>query len=1458
MFFQVFDLDHGMTILEGANGTGKTTIMIGAYVCLMPDLNFLSFQNVTAASTQRNEDKGLYGRLGSGEKSKDELVFSVLDIVTAEGTRHLIGVRLIKKTYPQVALKHFAIKHLDENADLEKLLVKYSEETNEQEILELDDIGRNCLPHGGELVHFRHAKDYFHFLFDNGISPVRLLENDERKQYNQLLNTSLYGGLSRSLQTSLRDYLLPENNKLIASIRDMEQNLLTCRRTRSEIQRNQSVREVIHNVYQTGLDMFTTAFFATRLNSEQLIQKALESRKEKHQSRRQWDELASKMASIRQRLDETEQQLEQKKQELESARNLLENQERAFSIAGELKSKSIEREKQKEIEQRTTEHYLDLKRQTDELRREERELTKQQKETASKLADASEAWEDLAKQVGLYHRVKELLTQSRKLMDSEKITEDNIDFWLEKVETSLESSRQANAETYEIWTQASREKDQFQRYHRILEDLLDEKIDFTAASNKATKAIKRFADLKFRIEDAERIPAKIKKLIDKTHKRKSLQKKLSEADLGTIDSAKSFEKTWQELSEARKGFEVSQAETRDSISQIEQKLNTIKLKIPEIEKKLDDWETFQNLKKQLEDRTTKTFQRPRELANIKNHLEKKLQSLNLEKFRLESQRQETQKRFGLLINEGTTIPGLKNLAMEGYGKLLADRYEDIPLEWSANLESRLGPLINALVVKDIHSSVDELIKSFDRPDELWLVEEDKMEKMPDAREVTDSILVSHGDVWRLNRLPESPVLGKNARNKRIESLRSEVKRISATIEKNSQNIQSTQESLSVLNRILPQVEHLDAVSPLEQLREWKKQKSELEAELEKRPASVQHLADRLKQLNLQIDTLRDCSIHQELLDETELEQEQNTLETELEEVRKQKVTYQQKENLLNELKTGVECLRHVPTENLDELHQKHKVVEKEEERYRTALQTLDQLSTDREYFRFADRESMLKEKQSLNTHLREQLDTVEIQLKTRDSKLNQLSAGLEETEKTRKEEDEKLFALNGQINLLEENLVRLGLDGSEEKTAKARKIYKKTIEEKSRIESDLNLMKANRYKMDANADQIQENKNKAESRLKKQRALIRPVLKEWRSFRRQADEDNKRERLMADYYSVEKKQSVKPDLFWRKVSSTRATLIGKMEKMEDTRLVLERIKTAEPESMDDINQAEDCLFIWRQIHGYLQQVIPIDLQTSDPEKAQEAINQKLESLSNNLVQQEKRLRENVRTIPNHLNTEIRFQKSRIRQLNQNLKNVRFGFLQSIRINIETQPKLKQFLDILPQQLDIFSDINENNVSIESLMVELYEKEVSGKVRGDLLLDYRHYVRMDIEVKREGNENFERVTSTNLSTGESIGVGVAVLIMVLMSWEKKSEALRPAERRNSIRFLLLDESSRLDQKALLTLNDFCEKLDLQLLIAAPSVERTLRGTTHHLTRGYFEGREEVIVRGRGFKSQIQTG
>ncbi|MCP4753750.1 MAG: hypothetical protein GY866_22935, partial [Proteobacteria bacterium] len=429
----------------------------------------------------------------------------------------------------------------------------------------------------------------------------------------------------------------------------------------------------------------------------------------------------------------------------------------------------------------------------------------------------------------------------------------------------------------------------------------------------------------------------------------------------------------------------------------------------------------------------------------------------------------------------------------------------------------------------------------------------------------------------------------------------------------------------------------------------------------------------------------------------------------------------------------------------------------------------------------------------------------------------------------------------------------ISVEGTEEDLAKAEGEVDKKTKKQEETEKRLNEKKEERYRLEAEINQALENKTKTDTRWQRQTSQTKPVLKSWRVFREQAKEEGKLERMLSEYYSEIQSKNRKPDLFWRQESASRATLIKILERVPNTQLVLERIKAAASDNEDETDQGVECLFIWRQINGYLGQMIPVDLQTADPEKAQQTIAIKLETLEQNLEQQERSLRQHVETIPSHINAKIRKEKTRIRKLNQKLEKVTFGFLQAIRINIETQPKLKEFLDLLPQQLDFFTETKGENVPIETLMASLYEQVGAGKVKGDLLLDYRHYVRMNIEVKREGNQDFEKVTSTNLSTGESIGVGIAVLIMVLMSWEDQSNLLRNTKNSNCLRFLLLDESSRLDQKALYTLTDFCQNMELQLLIAAPSVERTLRGTTHHLTRGYYGGREEVIVRGRRLRN-----
>jgi chromosome partition protein MukB len=131
--------------------------------------------------------------------------------------------------------------------------------------------------------------------------------------------------------------------------------------------------------------------------------------------------------------------------------------------------------------------------------------------------------------------------------------------------------------------------------------------------------------------------------------------------------------------------------------------------------------------------------------------------------------------------------------------------------------------------------------------------------------------------------------------------------------------------------------------------------------------------------------------------------------------------------------------------------------------------------------------------------------------------------------------------------------------------------------------------------------------------------------------------------------------------------------------------------------------------------------------------------------------------------------------------------------------------------------------------------------------------------MSVEVRRFGSDKWIRASSNTLSTGESIGVGAAVLMVILDAWEHQAVLFRGKRDVGSMRFLFLDEAARLSPKSFDTLGEFCERMDLQLLVAAPSADRARRGTAYRLVRRIDEsGAEEVVVRGRRFTGRIEDG
>ena len=1447
MFFQPFELDKGMTILEGANGTGKTTIMIAAYVCLMPDLNFLNFQNVTAATSRKEEDKGLYGRLGQGEP-----VYTILDIVTADNRRHLAGVQLIKKTYPQVALKHFAIHNLPPEVDVEQILLKHLTNSKQQEIPDLEEIGRQCREHGSELINFRHAKDYFKFLFDAGITPIRLMENDERKQYNQLLHTSLYGGLSRSLQSSLRDYLLPEDNTLVTSIRDMEDNLQACRLTRAMINRYQAAQDTIQNIYMTALEMFSTAFYASRRNAELSVKKALEVRNENRQHQIRWEQLSMDLVGIISDINSMEEEYAEASEALDTGREHLERCQFANNLSRDIEAKEAEKEKQIEREEKTRQRHETLRTQLDEARESYQVLTERQIVLANQLSDASQAWETISKQVGLYTQAENLLKEAKTLLGNKQLDVEKLDTLLEQAESDLKAALVEHNTAYQNLHEAELKQSHVDKYLKTLSELTGDTIPAKDALTRAEKEIGAFAELENRLREAKEIPVELEKVESAIERRDRVLERLKDAELEEIRSSAELEAAWQSLLKEARELEEKQTRIQLSISQKTHQVQSIEIQLPEIESRLSQWESFQEWKHQLEEESAQTLRHPRELSKLRKSVDDQLNKLHQDGYQLEARLKERQVLFNTLMETGTSNAKINILKEEGYGSLMADRFADIPTEWSANLESRLGPLTNALVVKDVQSAASDLVQSLDRPDEVWLVEEEFQEKLPEAREMADSILVKHGDAWRLSRLSATPVLGKKARDDRIKQLRKEIRQISQSVEKNFQHIQAVEKTQALLNRILPLESFINADSPLDAVKKQQAEKQNLEGEIVKLKEQFRLSMKKLDRLNERKDIIQNCLVDKAVLDEADLDTRRESLIKELSQTESLEKDFHQRKISIDQLRQGLGVLETAGVDDSEKLAATEQTAREKAAHHRSVVETLKRLFDSREYFSYADQVSLHSEKQGLTQHLKDELDGVKEEQFTLKQQTQELAQQQKESEQAQHEQEKKLLTLDGQLTQLRQNLSDIPVDGTTETLLEAKQAVEKAKKEKEAGEKRLNDFRKHRFRMEAEIDLALENKNRTAIRWQKQFAQSKPVMSAWRVFRKQAREEGKLERLLAGYYEAVEKKPRRPDFFWRQESAARASLVKILERTPGTQALLQQIKTRNQENDEETEQGEECLFLWKLVREYLNQVIPIDLQTSDPEKAQESISQKLATLQSNLEEQERGLRQHVETIPSHIHARIRSEKGRIRKLNTQLESVKFGFLQNIRLNLETQPRLKDFLDLLPQQLDFFTETRGENVPVETLMAELYEEIGAGKVKGDLLLDYRHYVKLDIEVKREGNEQFERVTSTNLSTGESIGTGIAVLIMVLMSWEEQTRLIRGTNSNSTLRFLMLDESSRLDQNALFTLTEICKNLELQLLIASPSVERTLRGTTHHLTRGHFNGQEQVVVRGRRLK------
>ena len=197
------------------------------------------------------------------------------------------------------------------------------------------------------------------------------------------------------------------------------------------------------------------------------------------------------------------------------------------------------------------------------------------------------------------------------------------------------------------------------------------------------------------------------------------------------------------------------------------------------------------------------------------------------------------------------------------------------------------------------------------------------------------------------------------------------------------------------------------------------------------------------------------------------------------------------------------------------------------------------------------------------------------------------------------------------------------------------------------------------------------------------------------------------------------------------------------------------------------------------VYQHLRERIRQDIiRTDDPVEAIEQMEIELSRLTEELTSREQKLAISSRSVANIIRKTIQREQNRIRMLNQGLQNVSFGQVNSVRLNVNVRETHAMLLDVLSEQHEQHQDLfNSNRLTFSEALAKLYQRlnpqidmgQRTPQTIGEELLDYRNYLEMEVEVNR-GSDGWLRAESGALSTGEAIGTGMSILVMVVQSWK----------------------------------------------------------------------------------------
>ncbi|ALX94485.1 chromosome partition protein MukB [Serratia sp. JSRIV001] len=1452
-FARTFDLDELVTTLSGGNGAGKSTTMAAFVTALIPDLTLLHFRNTTeAGATSGSRDKGLHGKLRAG------VCYSTLDVVNSRHQRVVVGVRLqqVAGRDRKVDIKPFTIQGLPTAVQPTELLTETVGE-RQARVLSLQELKERVEEmEGVQFKQFNSITDYHALMFDLGVLPKRLRTSSDRSKFYRLIEASLYGGISSAITRSLRDYLLPENGGVRKAFQDMEAALRENRMTLEAIRVTQSDRDLFKHLISEATS-YVAADYMRHANERRIhLDGALVLRNELLSSRKQLAaeqfrhvEMARELAEQSGAESDLETDYQAASDHLNLVQTAMRQQEKIERYEGDLEELTYRLEEQNEVVAEASEQQAE-----NEARAEAAEL--EVDELKSQLADYQQALDVQQTRAIQYQQALQALERARALCQVPELTAENAEEWLDTFQAREQEATESLLQLEQKLSVADAAHSQFEQAYQLVGKIAGE-VSRSEAWQTARELLRDWPSQQHQAERVQPLRMRLSELEQRLRSQQDAERLLQEfcKRHGQSYQPDELDALQQELEERLESLSQSVSEAGERRMEMRQELEQIQQRIKELTARAPIWLAAQDSLTQLSEQSGEAFEDGQQVTEYMQQLLERERETTVERDEVASRKREIEAQIERLSQpSGAEDQRLVTLAERFGGVLLSEIYDDVTIDDAPYFSALYGPSRHAIVVPDL-SLVREMLEGLeDCPEDLYLIEGDPQsfdDSVFAVEEQEKAVVVKIADrQWRYSRYPEVPLFGRAARENRLEVLYAERDSLAERYATLSFDVQKTQRSHQAFSRFIGS--HLAVAfdaDPEADIRALNSRRGEIERALNNHEAQNQQQRQQYDQAKEGISALNRLMPLVSLLNDETLQDRVEEIREEMEEAQDAARYIQQHGVSLAKLEPMLSVLQSDPEQH-EQLQQDYAQAQATQRQAKQQAFALTEVVQRRAHFSYTDSAGMQNADNDLNDKLRQRLEHAEAERTRAREQLRQYQTQFTQYSQVLASLKSSYDAKRDMLKELSQELVDIGVQADANAEARARQRRDELHASLSNNRNRRNQLEKQLTFCEAEMDSLQKRLRKLERDYYQLREQVVTAKAGWCAVMRLVKDNGVERRLH------------RRELAYMDGDELRS--------MSDKALGALRLAVADNEHLRDVlrlsedpKRPERKIQFFIAVYQHLRERIRQDIiRTDDPVEAIEQMEIELGRLTEELTAREQKLAISSKSVANIIRKTIQREQNRIRMLNQGLQAVSFGQVKSVRLNVNVREAHATLLDVLSEQQEQHQDLfNSNRLTFSEALAKLYQRlnpqidmgQRTPQTIGEELLDYRNYLELEVEVFR-GSDGWLRAESGALSTGEAIGTGMSILVMVVQSWEEESRRLRGKDI-SPCRLLFLDEAARLDAKSIATLFELCDRLEMQLIIAAPENISPEKGTTYKLVRKVFQNHEHVHVVGlRGFASE----